>query len=47
MKVVEDTESARRLSYVRTGANDVYAVKTADGGEILLPTAIDSCILDI
>ena len=48
MKVVEDTGKVLgELSYVmQTGANDVYAVKTADGGEILLP-AIDSCILDV
>lgn len=31
---------------ISTGANDVYAVKMADGGEILLP-AIKDCIMDV
>lgn len=31
---------------ISTGANDVYAVKLPDGGEILLP-AIKECIMDI
>lgn len=31
---------------IETGANDVYAVKTPEGKEILLP-AIRSCILDV
>lgn len=32
--------------WCKTGANDVYVVKTEEGKEILLP-AIDECILDI
>ena len=31
---------------ISTGANDVYAVKLPDGGEILLP-AIKDCIMDV
>ena len=31
---------------IETGANDVYAVKTPEGKEILLP-AIRDCILDV
>lgn len=31
---------------IETGANDVYEVKTPDGGSILLP-AIKECILDV
>ena len=31
---------------LQTGANDVYIVKTPDGGEILIP-ALKQCILDV
>lgn len=31
---------------ISTGANDVYSVKMADGGEVLLP-AIKECIMDV
>ena len=31
---------------ISTGANDVYSVKTPDGGEVLLP-AIKDCIMDV
>ncbi len=34
------------LNVIETGANDVYEVKTEDGGTILLP-AIKDCILDV
>ena len=34
------------IDVIETGANDVYEVKTPDGGHILLP-AIKDCILDV
>ncbi len=34
------------IDVIETGANDVYEVKTADGGNVLLP-AIKDCILDV
>ena len=34
------------VNVIETGANDVYEVKTPDGGTILLP-AIKDCILDV
>lgn len=43
----EDGEKIGSISDVmQTGANDVYVVKKADGGEILLP-AIKECILQV
>lgn len=48
MTVVADTgETLGTMADVlRTGANDVYCVKTAEGKELLLP-AIKDCILDV
>ena len=34
------------VDVIETGANDVYEVKTSDGGHVLLP-AIKDCILDV
>lgn len=34
------------VDVIETGANDVYEVKTPDGGDVLLP-AIKDCILDV
>ena len=34
------------IDVIETGANDVYEVKTPDGGHVLLP-AIKDCILDV
>ena len=34
------------INVIETGANDVYEVKTQDGGTVLLP-AIKDCILDV
>ncbi len=31
---------------IKTGANDVYEVKTAEGKEVLLP-AIKECVLNV
>lgn len=48
LKIV--TESGIELGIlndvISTGANDVYSVKTPDGGEVLLP-AIKDCIMDV
>lgn len=45
--ILEDGKHFGTLKDVmETGANDVYVVKTEDGGEVLLP-AIHECILDV
>lgn len=46
-KVITDTEDELGIltDVLRTGANDVYVVKTTSGKEVLLPV-IDECILD-
>lgn len=48
LKVLTETgiEIGTLTDVISTGANDVYAVKMADGGEVLLP-AIKDCILDV
>lgn len=48
LKVLTETgvEIGTLTDVISTGANDVYAVKLADGGEVLLP-AIKDCILDV
>ena len=48
MEVVTDegTVLGTLTDVIETGANDVYAVKTPEGKEILLP-AIRDCILDV
>lgn len=45
--VTEDGEEFGTLTdVIKTGANDVYEVKTAEGKEVLLP-AIKECVLDV
>lgn len=48
MEVVTDEDKVlgTLTDVIETGANDVYAVKTPEGKEILLP-AIRDCILDV
>ncbi|NLL75720.1 MAG: ribosome maturation factor RimM [Clostridiales bacterium] len=48
MKVTEDTGRYLGMleDVLKTGANDVYTVKTEDGKELLIP-AIKQCILDV
>jgi len=48
MTLVDDTgvTIGTLLNVIETGANDVYEVRTEDGGTILLP-AIKDCILDV
>ena len=48
LKVITETgvEIGTLTDVISTGANDVYAVRMADGGEVLLP-AIKDCILDV
>lgn len=48
LRVLTETgvEIGTLTDVISTGANDVYAVKLADGGEVLLP-AIKDCILDV
>lgn len=48
LKVLTETgiEIGTLTDVISTGANDVYVVKMADGGEVLLP-AIKDCILDV
>ncbi len=48
LKVLTETgvEIGTLTDVISTGANDVYAVKLADGGEVLLP-AIKDCIMDV
>lgn len=42
----EDNPLGILTDVIETGANDVYVVRLADGGEVLLP-AIKQCILDV
>ncbi len=45
--VTEDGEEFGTLTdVIKTGANDVYEVKTAEGKEVLLP-AIKECVLNV
>ena len=48
LTIVDDSgvTIGKLLSVIETGANDVYEVRTDDGGTILLP-AIKDCILDV
>lgn len=42
----DDTYFGRLKDVIETGANDVYAVETAEGREVLIP-AIKECILQV
>lgn len=42
----DDTYFGRLRDVIETGANDVYAVETAEGREVLIP-AIKECILQV
>ena len=42
----EGEDFGEMIDVIRTGANDVYVVKTPEGKEVLFP-AIPSCILDV
>ncbi len=48
MRVIDenDAELGRIDDVLRTGANDVYIIKSSDGRELLLP-AIKDCILNV
>ena len=48
LTIVDDSgvTIGKLINVIETGANDVYEVKTEDGGTILLP-AIKDCILDV
>ena len=48
MKVITDEgeEFGTLKDVMETGANDVYVIRRADGGEVLIP-AIKECILDV
>lgn len=48
LSIVDDsgTTIGTLTDVIETGANDVYEVKTQDGGTVLLP-AIKDCILDV
>lgn len=48
LTIVEDSgvTIGKLINVIETGANDVYEVKTEDGGTVLLP-AIKDCILDV
>lgn len=48
LKVItdEDIELGTLTDVMKTGANDVYVVKTKEGKEVLLPV-IEECILDV
>lgn len=48
LTIVDDSgiTIGKLINVIETGANDVYEVKTEDGGTVLLP-AIKDCILDV
>ena len=46
LKVTSGVTIGELIDVIETGANDVYEVKTPDGGHVLLP-AIKDCILDV